>query len=111
MFKVSFKDRHCLINDAIGQDILRVKMRGKSFSFDPTEEEHIVYSTEVNITEIWRKRLDHCHLQRMLKMKRKDMTRGFPVLADHLPNCNACKYGKQNRMPFPTSTWKALQKL
>ena len=51
-FKVSFEDRHCLIYDATGQEILKVKMRGKSFSFDPTKEEHTIYSTEVSIIEI-----------------------------------------------------------
>ena len=27
------------------------------------------------------------------------------------PNCNACQFGKQNRMPFPKSTWRASQKM
>ena len=107
-FKVSFEDKYCLIKDVAGQKIFKVKMRGKSFSFDPTEEENTAYTTEVSSTEIWHKRLGHCHLQGMLNMKKKDMTRGLPTLADNLPNCNACQFGKQNRMSFPKSTWKAL---
>ncbi|XP_019263915.1 PREDICTED: uncharacterized protein LOC109241607 [Nicotiana attenuata] len=38
-FKVSFEDKYYFIYDATGLEILRVKMRGKNFSFDPTEDE------------------------------------------------------------------------
>jgi len=110
-FKVFFEDWCYHIHDLAGYEILRVKMMGKSFSFDPTEEKHTAYSTEVTLTETWHKRLGHCHLQRMLKMKKNDLIRGLPVLADHIPNCHACQFGKQNRFPFPNSTWRASQKL
>ncbi|XP_019266009.1 PREDICTED: uncharacterized protein LOC109243519 [Nicotiana attenuata] len=38
-FKVSFEDKYYFIYDATGLEILRVKMRGKNFSLDPTEDE------------------------------------------------------------------------
>nr|XP_009611084.1 uncharacterized protein LOC104104649 [Nicotiana tomentosiformis] len=38
-FKVSFEDKHCFIYDATGLEIIKVKMRGKNFSFDLTEDE------------------------------------------------------------------------
>nr|KYP63299.1 Retrovirus-related Pol polyprotein from transposon TNT 1-94 [Cajanus cajan] len=97
-FKVSFKYQHCHIYETIGQELIRVKMRGKSFLFDPTKEEQVAYYTQVSPTELWYKRLDHCHLQRMLNLKKKDMTSGLPVLSDRLPNCNACQFGKQNKV-------------
>ena len=109
-FKVSFEDFHCLIFYATGKEILRVKMRGKSFSYDPMEEQ-IAYFNKVSSTEIWHKRLGHCHLQRMLKLQKNDMTRDLPELDDHVPNCIACQFGKQNRLPFPKSTWRASHKL
>jgi transposase InsO family protein len=110
-FKVSFENQLCLIFDTTGREILRVKMRGKSFSFDPIEEEQAVYFTEVSPTELWHKRLGHCHIQRMMNMKNNDMTRGLPMLSNHLPNCNACQFGKQIRKPFPKTVWRATQKL
>ena len=61
-FKVTFEDHCCLIYDTAGQKILQVRMKGKSFSFFPTEEEHTAYSTKTSITETWHKRLGHCHL-------------------------------------------------
>ncbi|KAF3669359.1 putative indole-3-acetic acid-amido synthetase GH3.1-like [Capsicum annuum] len=38
-FKLYFKDKHCLIKEASRQDIFKVKMRGRSFSLNPLEEE------------------------------------------------------------------------
>ena len=72
-FKVSFEHQHCFIYDNFGREVLRVKMKGKSFSFDPAEEEHTAYFTQVTPTELWHKRLDHCHLERMLNMKKKEI--------------------------------------
>jgi len=45
-FKLSFAYQHCLIYDIADQKVLRVKMRGKSFSFDPIEEKHATYFTK-----------------------------------------------------------------
>jgi len=89
-FKVTFEDHCCLIYDAAGQKILQVKMKGKSFSFFPTAEEDTAYSTNTSITETWHKRLGHCHLQRMLIMKKNEVIRGLPALADQMLNCHAC---------------------
>ena len=110
-FKVFFEDKLCLIQDANGKEIVKAKMRCKSFSFEPTKEEQAAYSMEENVTETWHKRLGHCHLSRMLLMKKKELSNGLPVFADHLSNCHACQFGKQNRKPFPKSTWRASHKL
>jgi len=42
-FKVIFENKHCVIFDTTGREMLKVKMRLKSFSFDSTEEEQIAY--------------------------------------------------------------------
>jgi hypothetical protein len=44
-------------------------------------------------------------------MKKNEMIRGLPVLADQIPNCHACQFGRQKRLSFPKSTWKASQKV
>ncbi|XP_061352342.1 uncharacterized protein LOC133297245 [Gastrolobium bilobum] len=121
-FKVLFKNRVCLIHDENGKEIIKAKMRGKSFSFEPIkeeqaapikEEEHAAVSTEENVTETWHKRLGHCHLSNMLLMK-KELSNDLPTFADYLPtfaNCNAFQFGKQNRNSFPKSSWRAFNKL
>ncbi|KAH1228406.1 putative transposon Ty5-1 protein [Glycine max] len=45
-FKVSFEHQHCFIYDIVGREVLRVKMKGKSFSFDPAKEKHTTYFTQ-----------------------------------------------------------------
>lgn len=42
-FKVTFKENHCLIKDAVGQDMFKVKTKGKSFTLNPLEEEQAVF--------------------------------------------------------------------
>ena len=38
-FKVIFETNQCLIKDVEGKDMVRVKMKGKSFALDPLEKE------------------------------------------------------------------------
>jgi hypothetical protein len=109
--KVVFKNQSCYILDATGQKILQAKMRGKSFSFLPFEEEYTTFPTKLNDMEVWHKRLGHCHQQRMISIKKHDTVRGVPPFTNPLPNCNACQFGKQNRKPFPKSTYRSTQKL
>jgi len=110
-YKVIFEDDLCHILDTTGQEILKVRMKGKSFSFNPFKEEFFAFSDEACNTEIWHKRLGHCHLKSMHILKKKELTIGLPSFADHLPSCHACQFGKQNRRPFPNSTWRATEKL
>ena len=60
-FKVAFEEKYCLIKDAAGQDIFKVKMKGKSFTLNPLEEKQAAFPLKENITEIWHKRLEHYH--------------------------------------------------
>ena len=39
-----------MIKDANDKDILKVKMRGKSFALNPLEEEQIAFTIEENVT-------------------------------------------------------------
>ncbi|KAL4318060.1 hypothetical protein GQ457_18G019390 [Hibiscus cannabinus] len=110
-FKVVFKDKYCHIRDAANQDIFKVTMEGKSFILNPLEEEQIAFPIKENITEVWHKRLGHYHHQGLLQMNFKMMTNDLPELDDQISSCKACQFGKQNRKPFPKSTWRATHKL
>jgi len=50
-YKLNFEDNHCLIKDASDQEMFKVRMRGKSFSLDPFEEEHVVFSAKESVAE------------------------------------------------------------
>ncbi|KAF9662001.1 hypothetical protein SADUNF_Sadunf18G0007800 [Salix dunnii] len=41
----------------------------------------------------------------------KELTVGLPTFDENFQICDACKFGKQRRRAFPTSSWKALQVL
>ncbi|KAH9756360.1 hypothetical protein KPL71_016050 [Citrus sinensis] len=109
--KVVFEDKVCLIKDADGKDIFRVKMKGKSFVLNPLEGEQNAFPIKENITELWHKRLGHYHHQGLLQMKSKGMANDLPELDDYIQNCKACQFGKQSRRPFPKATWRATKKL
>ena len=64
-------NKYCLIKDVVGQDIFKVKMKGKSFALNPLEEEQVVFSLKENLTEIWHKRLEHYHHQVLFAVERK----------------------------------------
>jgi hypothetical protein len=110
-FKVVFEDKHCLIKDSSDQDIFKVKMKGKSFTLNPSEEEQTAFPIKENITEIWHKRLGHYHHQGLLQLKEKELAFDIPELENQISSCKACQYGKQSRKPFPKIAWRASRKL
>ncbi|KAM0939571.1 putative RNA-directed DNA polymerase [Dioscorea sansibarensis] len=86
-------------------------MKGKSFPLDPMMEEHTAYSTAVNTTETWHKRLVHFPHEAVLSMQRKELVRGLPQLEADIKYCKACQFGKQARLSFSQSNWRATEKL
>ena len=110
-FKVIFEDKQCLIKNANDKEVFRIKMRGKSFSLDLIKEEQAAYPIAMSNIETWHKRLGHFHHAAVLSMQRKQLVQGLPHLEADVPNCKACQFGKQARLPFSQSTWRATEKL
>ncbi|KAL6311410.1 hypothetical protein AAG906_035533 [Vitis piasezkii] len=96
-FKVIFQDKWCMIKDAKGRDVFKVKMRAKSFALNLMEDEQIAFSSTVSNAELWHRRLAFPPC--------------VPLLEDKLADCVACQYGKQTRRPFPQTAWRAMHKL
>ena len=101
----------CLIQDAKGHDLFKVKIKGKSFSLDLMEEVQVVVSSPISATELWHKRLGHFNHAALLNVKKHNIVEGLPSLEDYVSSCSACQYGKQFRLPFPQSNWRTSQKL
>jgi hypothetical protein len=110
-FKVIFEDKNCIIKDPAGQEMFKVKMKSKSFSFDPMKKEQSAFPVTTSTTDLWHKRLGHFHHSGMDYMLKKQLVRGVPSLTEKAIECEACQFGKQTRKPFPTSSWRANQKL
>ena len=89
-FKVLFEDKFCMIKDANGKNVFKIKMRGKSFALNLLEEEQTVISQENNVTSLWHKRLGHFHHNEVLYMKKNQLAVGLPDLKQNLPTCIAC---------------------
>ncbi|RVX14481.1 Retrovirus-related Pol polyprotein from transposon RE1 [Vitis vinifera] len=90
-FKVIFEDKWCMIKDAKGRDVFKVKMRAKSFALNLMKDEQIAFSSTVSNAELWHRRC--------------------VIAEDKLADCVACQYGKQTRTPFPQIAWRAMYKL
>ncbi|RVW95066.1 Retrovirus-related Pol polyprotein from transposon RE1 [Vitis vinifera] len=110
-FKVIFEDKWCMIKDAKGRDVFKVKMRAKSFALNLMEDEQIAFSSTVSNAELWNRRLGHFHHVGLLYMQKQNLVKGVPLLEDKLADCVACQYGKQTRRPFPQTAWRAMHKL
>ncbi|RVW60649.1 hypothetical protein CK203_048842 [Vitis vinifera] len=46
-FKVLFEDKFCMIKDANGKNVFKIKMRGKSFALNLLKEEQATVSQEI----------------------------------------------------------------
>ena len=86
-------------------------MRAKSYALNLMEEEQIAFSSTCNNIELWYKRLGHFHPTGLLYMQKHALVKGVSLLEDKMADCVACQYGKQIRLPFSQTTWRATQKL
>lgn len=109
-FRVFFEDHPPQISDTTGNVMLRVKTRGRSFSFDPRERATSLFH-EGKCNRNLAQQICHCHLQALLLLKKEDMKRRLPTLVDHIPSCHAFSFGMQNRKSFTKETWRTSQRL
>lgn len=91
--------------------MFKVKMKSKSFSFDPMEEEKAAFPVSASPTDLWHRKLGHFHHFGMIYMLKNQMVQGVPTLRGDLTDCEACQLGKHTRQPFPKGAWRATQKL
>ena len=86
-------------------------MKGKSFPLDPLEEKQASFTATKVDAEVWHKRLGHFNHTAVVNVQRKELVEGLPYLESEIPDCRACQQGKQSRLPFKQSTWRATEKL
>ncbi|KAL4379963.1 hypothetical protein GQ457_02G041430 [Hibiscus cannabinus] len=110
-FKVKFMEKTCVIENATGQKMFEVEMKGRSFSLNPMQEEQSTFLAKESTIMMWHKRLGHYHHQGIVKMKSKSMALDLPEFDDRIMTCKACQFGKQNRKSFPKTTWRTTCKL
>ncbi|WVZ15075.1 hypothetical protein V8G54_012641 [Vigna mungo] len=99
------------IKDPTGLEMFKVKMRSKSFSFNQMKEEQIAFPVTTSSVNLWHKRLGHFHILGMNYMLKNQLVCGVLSLTEKPAECEACRFGKQTRKPFPKSSWRASKKL
>ena len=82
-----FENKHYLIKDVDDKYLFKVEMKGKSFSLNLMEEEHMTFKSKESVTEIWHKRLGNFHHRGLLQMQSKKLVEGLFDLDDDLTNC------------------------
>ncbi|GAA0144243.1 hypothetical protein LIER_04740 [Lithospermum erythrorhizon] len=97
-FKVIFENKVCLIKDENDNDVFKIKMRGKSFSLNPVEEEQVACLAIATTTELWHKRLGHFHHAALLNMQKKELAFGLLHMETDLPSCRACHFGLKQKL-------------
>lgn len=111
-FRLVFEDKQCLIIAPNGKELFRIRMKDKSFSFNPLAAAAVACPAQTNSSVIWHKRLGHFHLEAIQKLQREEMAVGLPKIEGDLPWCKACLTGKSSRLPFDkTGAWRASSKL
>lgn len=60
----------CLIKDAKGKDVFKVKMRAKSFALNLKEKEQAAPTSHESNAELWHKRLGHLYHAGLLYMQK-----------------------------------------
>lgn len=55
--------------------------------------------------------LDISIILAVVNLQRKELVQGLPYLESEISDCKACQQGKQSRLPFNQSTWRATEKL
>ncbi|PKI48781.1 hypothetical protein CRG98_030823, partial [Punica granatum] len=110
-YKVMFEKGKCVIGDAVGQVLFEIPMREKCFSFNPSDEKQVAMSSQEVGEEIWHRRLRHFNNKGVMLMQKHGTVEGLLLLHKELKNCKACLEGKQTRLPFKKSQWRAIEKL
>ncbi|RVW46366.1 Copia protein [Vitis vinifera] len=74
-FKVCFEDRNCIIKDVEGREVFNIKMKGKSFALNMSEDEQVAVAQYENNTMLWHKILGHFHHNVVLYMKKNQIVK------------------------------------
>lgn len=111
-YALHFQKQSCIIQDSEGNEILRVKMIGKSFPILWKVTSHTAGNVREDETEIWHKRLGHVHYRNIREMQSKNLVQNLPIEEQPRGVCKVCQLGKMSRKPFPMNqAWRASEKL
>ena len=109
-YALLFKNRKCIIFDPAGRELMTLPMTDRAYYLS-LESENALVNVE-DSTHLWHKRLGHVSYQSLNYLQKNDMVKTLPVIETDQKVCEICQFGKQTRLPFPSSqAWRASKKL
>ena len=109
-YTLNFSNKVCTIVDENGNVVMNVGMRNKNFKLSLEDYGPVALNTKVeNISQLWHKRLGHSSVKTMKGTQ--SLVKDMPLVNEFDHVCDVCQQGKQVRLPFPHSSWKAKYKL
>lgn len=111
-YSLFFKDKSCIIHDPTGNELFIVTMKGKSFSLDWQEACSSAYTSSVDESSLWHRRMGHFNYNALNYLQRNERVLDMPVVEACSDVCEICQLGKLSRLPFPINkAWRATEKL
>lgn len=74
---VVFKNKECLINDPSGSKIMLVATTDRSFVFYWNKETVSAYTTTIDKSKLWQRRMCHVNYRSLLQLSKEDLVENF----------------------------------
>ncbi|PKI72239.1 hypothetical protein CRG98_007376 [Punica granatum] len=110
-YRVVFEKYECVILDKEGQNLFRIPMKDKCFSFNPLDKKNMAMKSQLKEEQLWHRRLGQFHSKGVMHLQKNDMASGLLALHKEITKCKTCLLGKQIKLPFKRSSWRAASKL
>lgn len=110
-YELYFKNRKCIIVDQWGNELLTTHVRDKLFPLNPNQTSMYAYSFVEDNSVIWYKRLGRFSYPNLSLLHQRNLLDGLTELKEKNELCEACLFGKQHKLPFYESNWRAVEKL
>ena len=112
-YDVTFHDSTCTILDQTRKLVAKVSMtKNRLFPLEMRSGKlYACNASSTNETELWHYRYGHLPFQSMSQLQKQCMVKGLPHLFDQLSPCESCIIGKHQRASFPSSSYRAEDRL
>ncbi|KAG6469652.1 hypothetical protein ZIOFF_070582 [Zingiber officinale] len=107
-YKVTFADGQCEIIDKNEKRISVVKMTANNlFPLKMNSSLNVALKSEViDEAQLWHLRYGHLNHRGLTLLRERNMAIGLPKIQP-TATCEGCVYGKQHRLSFPNTSWRA----
>nr|CAH66391.1 OSIGBa0134J07.9 [Oryza sativa] len=109
-YAVYFEDFSCKILDRKNNRLVaKINMeKNRNFLLRMNHTTQMALRSEVDISDLWHKRMGHLNYRALKLLRTKGMVQGLPFITLKSDPCEGCVFGKQIQASFPHSgAWRA----